>query len=67
MAVEINQSKVNDSFIQIQAIERFRPDPDRLYDVDMAQALSWPQPVALPTAKAVGTYDSKLPIKKTKA
>jgi len=31
---------MNDSFIQVQALERFRPDPDRLYDVDMTARLA---------------------------
>ena len=31
---------MNDSFVQVQAIERFRPDPDRLYDVDMTARLA---------------------------
>jgi DNA-binding transcriptional MerR regulator len=31
---------MKDSFNQSQAIERFRPDPDRLYDVDMSARLA---------------------------
>ena len=31
---------MNDSFVQVQAVERFRPDPDRLYDVDMTARLA---------------------------
>jgi hypothetical protein len=34
------QSAMNDSYIQVQAIERFRPDPDRLYDVDTTARLA---------------------------
>ena len=31
---------MNDSFIQVQAVERYRPDPHRLYDVGMTARLA---------------------------
>jgi DNA-binding transcriptional MerR regulator len=34
------ESVMHDSFVQVQAIERFRPDPHRLYDVDMTARLA---------------------------
>ena len=31
---------MNDSFVQVQALQRFRPDPGRLYDVDTTARLA---------------------------
>lgn len=31
---------MNDSFIKVQTIERFRPDPGRLYDMEMTARLA---------------------------